>query len=149
MYNEINSTLLDGHPLDPLMMEIGGKGKEATIYPYGWCSGFLQGMSLRKEIWLKHRNGALNDLIIPILVLVSDKEIPEASALLEDPEKKDALISMIPDAVLEIYNFWRNRQEQPVMPHRKEKKIGRNDPCPCGSGKKYKKCCMGKERILH
>ncbi|GAJ19710.1 unnamed protein product, partial [marine sediment metagenome] len=21
------------------------------------------------------------------------------------------------------------------------KKIGRNDPCPCGSGKKYKKCC--------
>ncbi len=24
-------------------------------------------------------------------------------------------------------------------------KIGRNDPCPCGSGKKYKKCCLGKE----
>ena len=22
-----------------------------------------------------------------------------------------------------------------------EKKVGRNDPCPCGSGKKYKKCC--------
>ena len=27
-------------------------------------------------------------------------------------------------------------------------KIGRNDPCPCGSGKKYKKCCLGKE-MLH
>jgi len=25
-----------------------------------------------------------------------------------------------------------------------KKKIGRNDPCPCGSGKKYKKCCLGK-----
>ena len=25
------------------------------------------------------------------------------------------------------------------------KKVGRNDPCPCGSGKKYKKCCMNKE----
>ncbi|NLD17306.1 MAG: hypothetical protein GX666_06980, partial [Tissierellia bacterium] len=24
---------------------------------------------------------------------------------------------------------------------RKEEKVGRNDPCPCGSGKKYKKCC--------
>ncbi|HQQ89941.1 MAG TPA: SEC-C metal-binding domain-containing protein, partial [Oscillospiraceae bacterium] len=23
----------------------------------------------------------------------------------------------------------------------KKKKIGRNDPCPCGSGKKYKNCC--------
>ncbi|NLW34633.1 preprotein translocase subunit SecA [Syntrophorhabdus aromaticivorans] len=41
-------------------------------------------------------------------------------------------------------------REQPVMlfnlgedapQERKEKKIGRNDPCPCGSGKKYKKCC--------
>jgi uncharacterized protein YchJ len=24
---------------------------------------------------------------------------------------------------------------------RSEPKVGRNDPCPCGSGKKYKKCC--------
>ena len=28
--------------------------------------------------------------------------------------------------------------KQPVV---KDDKIGRNDPCPCGSGKKYKKCC--------
>ncbi|MGM0198707.1 hypothetical protein IGI68_001377 [Enterococcus sp. DIV1314a] len=27
----------------------------------------------------------------------------------------------------------------------KVNKIGRNDPCPCGSGKKYKKCCLGKD----
>lgn len=27
-------------------------------------------------------------------------------------------------------------------------KIGRNDTCPCGSGKKYKKCCMGKNESL-
>lgn len=27
---------------------------------------------------------------------------------------------------------------------RQEPKVGRNDPCPCGSGKKYKKCCQGK-----
>ena len=33
--------------------------------------------------------------------------------------------------------------QQPV---RKEKKVGPNDPCPCGSGKKYKKCCMRKDR---
>jgi hypothetical protein len=29
-------------------------------------------------------------------------------------------------------------QQQPIV---KKKKIGRNEPCPCGSGKKYKKCC--------
>ncbi len=27
-------------------------------------------------------------------------------------------------------------------------KIGRNDPCPCGSGKKYKKCCAGKNDVV-
>ncbi|MCD6366413.1 MAG: preprotein translocase subunit SecA [Bacteroidales bacterium] len=35
-------------------------------------------------------------------------------------------------------------QQQPrqkIQPIRTEKKVGRNDPCPCGSGKKYKNCC--------
>ncbi len=32
---------------------------------------------------------------------------------------------------------------RPIAPFvRSSPKIGRNDPCPCGSGKKYKKCCM-------
>ena len=35
----------------------------------------------------------------------------------------------------------RNAEEGPKKPYRREQKIGRNDPCPCGSGKKYKKCC--------
>ena len=34
-------------------------------------------------------------------------------------------------------------KQQPV---RKDKKAGPNDPCPCGSGKKYKKCCMQKDK---
>jgi len=33
-------------------------------------------------------------------------------------------------------------KKQPIK--RKTKKVGRNDPCPCGSGKKYKKCCGAK-----
>ena len=36
------------------------------------------------------------------------------------------------------------RSDEPVKPrtyHREQPKIGRNEPCPCGSGKKYKKCC--------
>ena len=35
-------------------------------------------------------------------------------------------------------------KKQPV---RREKKVGPNDPCPCGSGKKYKKCCMQKDKL--
>ena len=40
-----------------------------------------------------------------------------------------------PDADLE-------RKPAPLL--RTEKQVGRNDPCPCGSGKKFKKCCLNK-----
>ncbi len=37
----------------------------------------------------------------------------------------------------------RRYDEEPVAPiERKNVKVGRNDPCPCGSGKKYKQCCQ-------
>ncbi len=47
---------------------------------------------------------------------------------------KETSASGTPDAAV---------KKQPV---RKEKKAGPNDPCPCGSGKKYKKCCMQKDK---
>ena len=36
-------------------------------------------------------------------------------------------------------------KQQPVR--NKDKKVGPNDPCPCGSGQKYKKCCMQKDKM--
>ena len=38
-----------------------------------------------------------------------------------------------------IKELYKEQKESGTV--RREKKIGRNDPCPCGSGKKYKKCC--------
>jgi hypothetical protein len=37
--------------------------------------------------------------------------------------------------------------EAPEPIRREEPQVGRNDPCPCGSGRKYKKCCLGKPRL--
>ena len=39
----------------------------------------------------------------------------------------------------ELKKFYKEQKESTTI--RKPKKIGRNDLCPCGSGKKYKKCC--------
>ena len=39
------------------------------------------------------------------------------------------------------------KSEIKKVPVRKGKKVGPNDPCPCGSGKKYKKCCMQKDKM--
>ena len=43
-----------------------------------------------------------------------------------------------PPEELEDYNSHNDFESEPI---RTEKKVGRNEPCPCGSGKKYKKCC--------
>lgn len=59
-----------------------------------------------------------------------------ATAMLEagvDIEDKDQV-----DAFMAMYNQML-AQQMPIK--REEPKVGRNDPCPCGSGKKYKKCC--------
>jgi preprotein translocase subunit SecA len=40
-----------------------------------------------------------------------------------------------------VENRYAGEEAGPRQPVRREQKIGRNDPCPCGSGKKYKKCC--------
>jgi len=42
-------------------------------------------------------------------------------------------------------DFDDNKWIKPQQPYIATKTAGRNDPCPCGSGKKYKKCCLGKE----
>ena len=46
----------------------------------------------------------------------------------------------------ENINYLRKISQQESKTPMKAKKIGRNDPCPCGSGKKYKKCCMKMEK---
>jgi uncharacterized protein YecA (UPF0149 family) len=40
-----------------------------------------------------------------------------------------------------------NKVEQRVSPVLSRNKIGRNDKCSCGSGKKYKKCCLIRQQV--
>jgi uncharacterized protein len=52
--------------------------------------------------------------------------------------------------VAELSALWRRQSLEQQMPVARAKaiqvspKTGRNDPCPCGSGRKYKKCCLVK-----
>ena len=68
-----------------------------------------------------------------------------------DPELEAKLFAMLPDAVYSLQEYANAVREgmremgadnypAPPQPRRVEK-IGRNEPCPCGSGNKYKKCC--------
>lgn len=55
-------------------------------------------------------------------------------------ELEEEKYEMIGDTIeeLEWWGAFREPRQQEVV---KKKKVGRNEPCPCGSGKKYKKCC--------
>jgi len=66
-----------------------------------------------------------------------------------DSDKRELL--NIFDRYDQIITTWAGYKEEDDFaghnkdePYRADKKIGRNDPCPCGSGKKYKKCCLNK-----
>ena len=55
-----------------------------------------------------------------------------------------AIIEIEPDKPEDISEV--ERLLNPPRPLKAGEKAGRNDPCPCGSGKKFKKCCMGKQK---
>jgi hypothetical protein len=66
-------------------------------------------------------------------------------------ETEPDLLEIMTERYLDIKSLGRRildenepTQEVDGSPHvRKTPKVGRNDPCPCGSGKKFKKCCLG------
>ena len=46
-------------------------------------------------------------------------------------------------SVRALHKYWLDRRDLQAAPIRRSSpKVGRNDPCPCGSGKKYKHCCL-------
>jgi hypothetical protein len=69
--------------------------------------------------------------------------VEEASHMHEPPADAQICTNM-PNAseteAFEMHNF----AQKPQTYRRPEPKIGRSAPCPCGSGKKYKHCCLGK-----
>jgi yecA family protein len=71
---------------------------------------------------------------------VEDDE-EESSESLLTLEMRAELASGLPFCVSRIHRFWQRRAGRSAVPPAASRKIGRNEPCPCGSGKKYKRCC--------
>lgn len=87
-----------------------------------------------------------------------DKMSPQILAQAKDPKMRSLIISIYRKMLLDGVNINDDREVKKWMKkhpevmqggeavkvetvRREEPKVGRNDPCPCGSGKKYKKCC--------
>lgn len=110
-----------------------------------WIAGFERAMSLRPDSWAclesadEDTRTAFTCLFILAEIGRCESELPQEQVdLLADEAEQ-----LIPYCVLTL-NRWAVAQyaaDHPELAAPQPAKAGRNEPCPCGSGKKFKKCC--------
>ena len=110
-----------------------------------WARGFLHAVDLTRDDWndvpADDEEGAqlVDDALAAFLALVPEDDEDAAAAA----EERDELVADALIAAYDLRDYWRELQFEQVRikePIRRDAKIGRNDPCPCGSGKKFKQC---------
>ena len=110
-----------------------------------WAYGFFRGVELREtawDAWLDEHDWI--DEIFTFLDRLASGEIlgedPEAEPTPLGYEERLGIIIELPAMLADLHNH-RIDALTPRTQLKREEKPDRNDPCPCGSGKKYKKCC--------
>ena len=119
-----------------------------TILWETWIEGFGQAMRLRPEAWRAFARNEDADLRRALFVLGRLKQLatnPTRDIKPSDMDEK--LEELAPDLIpahVEDLHRTRLAQAKPPMSHanQNQPKVGRNELCPCGSGKKFKKCCL-------
>jgi uncharacterized protein len=109
-----------------------------------WAIGFSIGMDMRPGSWdpiARHKQAAF--AVASIILLLPPDQLAGEDEELEplDDEARAGIVQNLPDLIRSAYAFWHDQPVLPLFEPRRSQKIGRNEPCPCGSGRKYKKCC--------
>lgn len=115
-----------------------------------WCNAYLYALDVVPTDWFEAANDEeFEDLFYPIMALggIYDEDENGEMVLHLTARELTQLESELPHVLLDIYYYWQSVKNKPQTVRREGAKIGRNDPCPCGSGKKYKTCC-GKEQAV-
>jgi uncharacterized protein len=149
-YNERALDLKEGiDEYEPLIYEREHEGETIPILDE-WCSGFIQAMELDPEGWQPLMEAAPNEasgLLTPMLLYGTEegwKELKDNPAL---ADRHQDFADAIGPCVIGIRDYWLPQRKAASTFRRETEKVGRNDPCPCGSGKKYKKCCGSGEKL--
>lgn len=106
-----------------------------------WIGGFQKGMSLRVDAWeaLHAKGGDAADALELLMTLASLAEGDDETKAELGKKNVEQLLSTASEVLPECVEVlaWAARPREPV----RSVKVGRNEPCACGSGKKFKKCC--------
>ena len=111
---------------------------------YTWCNAYLYALDIVPTDWFEAVDQEeFEDLFYPIMALggIYDDEKNGEVILHLNEKELTQLESDLPHVLLDIYWYWQAIINKPQTVRREGEKVGRNDPCPCGSGKKYKACC--------
>jgi uncharacterized protein len=132
-----------------------------------WCQAYLAGVDAADDDWFEFLGekgddddeddaqegeeeseeiSYLDERLFPLMVLTGEAEgaarehgeewpVGDELAQIESDCEDD-----LPQAITDIYRFWLAKRGIATI-RREQPKVGRNDPCPCGSGKKFKQCC--------
>jgi uncharacterized protein len=105
-----------------------------------WCEGFLRGIKLWGPISATDAI-AVEKALEPIRLFATERGFERLDKLKDDEVEQHQ--QAIEPAVRELFlHFFERRKEQGQPIVKAGPKVGRNDPCICGSGKKYKQCCL-------
>jgi uncharacterized protein len=138
LYNHVMESLNEDR-FQALFNEYEDKNK-IHIIPDNWCGGFMQGIDLWGPLPAEDADLA-EELIQPIKLFMSEEGYNQRQNMSkEEVEAQRELIEPNVRTLFQHFFQQRNRAQIPVV--REKEKIGRNDPCFCGSGKKFKKCCL-------
>ena len=110
-----------------------------------WIGGFEAAVMLRPDVWRGLMEGDDEEARAAVSLLITLVGVNSGDCDLSK-EELDQLIEAAPDLIPEAVRSLGSRDLsaiQPAPPNEpvRVSKIGRNDPCSCGSGKKYKRCC--------
>lgn len=144
-WNHINETYLNGDIYMPYLDE----DDQGEVKGNDWAIGFLRGTELHKGTWAELlNNDELCGPLMPIFALRYENSEDVSLRPYKDSatkEQREKLITSMIAGVKQLFDLFREEEEYfenaEIMPSHSKEKIGRNDPCPCGSGKKFKKCC--------
>lgn len=139
-YDATAELLADGS-MPELVLYEGEESEEADFKP--WCNAFMFALDEVPTDWFEAADDeGFEDLLMPIMALggMFDGDGSEAPLLQFSASELESFKSEFEDALLTVYRYWRAKEQAPVTLRREGDKVGRNDPCPCGSGKKYKAC---------
>jgi uncharacterized protein len=155
LMNSISATLMEAPmAFEPCFLEATLDGESCPIVD-DWCEGYMKAVALHPEGW-EEMPMAYEDYLAPMLMFSTEEGWNQLEQM--GGEEIEFWQEQVAKAARRIHAYWLAQREgeadaylhptllpttaandEPFV--RQSPKTGRNDPCPCGSGKKHKLCC--------